>query len=265
MPSYVVTGATGGIGFEYVRQLSAESQNAVFAIVGNKRSKVAAKLHALSRRNITVISADVNDPSALEIAAASVARVTIGSLDYLINTAGKSNHPGLALDQFPDPETLEDDLIDIFKANTISVVHLINAFLPLLRNSRTKKVVVLSSGLADLDFTLSGETAAEPSYSISKAALNMVVAKYAAQFKSEGFVFLALSPGLVNVPDTGPVTAKAVDELVMISKAIAKVAPDFKGPMPPEESVRMQLEVIYRWTVQETGAFVSHLGTKQWL
>ncbi|KAJ6489673.1 hypothetical protein C8R47DRAFT_1215484 [Mycena vitilis] len=216
MPSYVVTGASGGIGFEYVRQLSAESQNTVFAIVGNKRSKVAAKLRALSRRNITVLSADVSDPSALEIAAASVARATDGSLDYLINTIGKSNHPGLTLDQL---------------------------------KGRTKKVVVLSSGLADLDFTLSGETAAEPSYSISKAALNMVVVKYAAEFKSEGFVFLALSPGLVNVPDTGPVTAEAVEELVMISKAIAKVAPDFKGPMPPEESVRMQLEVIYRWTL----------------
>jgi len=35
-------------------------------------------------------------------------------------------------------------------------------------------------------------------YSISKAALNMAVAKYAAEYKTEGFVFLAISPGLVN-------------------------------------------------------------------
>jgi NAD(P)-dependent dehydrogenase (short-subunit alcohol dehydrogenase family) len=35
-------------------------------------------------------------------------------------------------------------------------------------------------------------------YSISKAALNMVVAKYAVEYKAEGFVFLAISPGLVN-------------------------------------------------------------------
>jgi NAD(P)-dependent dehydrogenase (short-subunit alcohol dehydrogenase family) len=35
-------------------------------------------------------------------------------------------------------------------------------------------------------------------YSISKAAVNMVVAKYAAEYKAEGFVFLAISPGLVD-------------------------------------------------------------------
>jgi NAD(P)-dependent dehydrogenase (short-subunit alcohol dehydrogenase family) len=35
-------------------------------------------------------------------------------------------------------------------------------------------------------------------YAISKAALNMAVAKFAAALKQEGFVFLALSPGLVD-------------------------------------------------------------------
>jgi hypothetical protein len=48
-------------------------------------------------------------------------------------------------------------------------------------------------------------------------------------------------------------------------KAAAKFAPGFKGPITPEESVKMQLEVINRWTVTESGAFVSHFGTKQWI
>ena len=37
-------------------------------------------------------------------------------------------------------------------------------------------------------------------YCISKAAVNMVVAKYAARFEKDNFIFLAISPGLV---DTG--------------------------------------------------------------
>lgn len=56
------------------------------------------------------------------------------------------------------------------------------------------------------------------------------------------------------------------EEFKMLSKSIAKVAtPDFKGPMSPEESVKLQLAIINRWTVDQSGAFVSHHGNKEWL
>jgi hypothetical protein len=51
----------------------------------------------------------------------------------------------------------------------------------------------------------------------------------------------------------------------MLAAALAKVAPDFKGPIAPEESVKMQLDVIYSWTPERSGKFVSHFGNKQWL
>jgi hypothetical protein len=41
--------------------------------------------------------------------------------------------------------------------------------------------------------------------------------------------------------------------------------PDFKGPITQNQSVDMMMEVIHRWTVEETGQFVSHYGNKQWL
>lgn len=58
---------------------------------------------------------------------------------------------------------------------------------------------------------------------------------------------------------------KDSEESQAMSRSFAKVAPDFKGPITPEQSVKMQLEVLNRWTVENTGAFVSHFGTKQWL
>ncbi|KAJ6541829.1 hypothetical protein B0H19DRAFT_326217 [Mycena capillaripes] len=262
MPSYVVTGAAKGIGLEFVTQLSFDSGNTVFAIVRNKAT--ATQLNALSRKNVTVLEADVTDAKALELAAAKVSKTTGGKLDFLINNAGKTNHPGFTLDKFPTPEALEHDLLDNFKTNTIGMVHCTNAFLPLLRNGVAKKVISLSTPMADLDVTLFGEIVSEPSYSITKAALNMVVAKYAAQFKSEGFVFLAISPGMVATSML-PTPGNHDEEFKLLSKSIAKVAPDFKGPMSPEESVKLQLDVINRWTVEQSGAFVSHLGNKQWL
>lgn len=37
------------------------------------------------------------------------------------------------------------------------------------------------------------------SYAASKAALNIVVAKFHAQYKKEGILFLSISPGIVDV------------------------------------------------------------------
>jgi NAD(P)-dependent dehydrogenase (short-subunit alcohol dehydrogenase family) len=85
-----------------------------------------------------------------------------------------------------------------FHINVVGVVHTINAFLPLLREGAAKKVVTLSSGMGDTDLVLTSGIPNQAPYAISKAAVNMVVAKYAAEYKAEGFVFLAISPGLVD-------------------------------------------------------------------
>ena len=43
------------------------------------------------------------------------------------------------------------------------------------------------------------------------------------------------------------------------------VNPSFTGPVPPEDSVRDMLNVIDRITAKDSGAFVSHKGSKEWL
>lgn len=80
--------------------------------------------------------------------------------------------------------------------------HTINAFIPLLRKGVNKKVITLTSALADLDLTLQSDFALLVPYSVSKAALNMINAKYASELREEGFVFLAISPGVVNTSTT---------------------------------------------------------------
>ncbi|KAJ7726937.1 hypothetical protein B0H16DRAFT_1779988 [Mycena metata] len=265
MPSYVVTGATRGLGLAFVKQLSADSQNTVFAIVRNKST--ATHLTALSRNNIVVLEADVTDAKALNLAAAEVSESTGGTLDYLINNAGGSTMLGLTATD-PTPEAIEEDLLQNFKWNTISAVHSTNAFLPLLKEGTTKKVACITSGFGGLDVTLQTGSAAQFSYSVAKAALNMVVAKYAVELKPEGFVFLALSPGMADTSSTAvsPMSDKMMAQVHEIMSMALKHFPDFKGPITPEESARMQLEVIHQWKVEDSGAFVSHFGNnKRWL
>ena len=62
-----------------------------------------------------------------------------------------------------------------------------------------KKVISLSSGHADLDFINNLEIEIGPVYSAAKAALNVIVAKFNAQYKKDGVLFMSISPGAVDV------------------------------------------------------------------
>lgn len=61
-------------------------------------------------------------------------------------------------------------------------------------------------------------------------------------------------------------TQQELEEYKVFTQALAaKVAPGFTGALTPRASVTMMLDVIYRWTVEDTGAFVSHHGNKEWI
>jgi NAD(P)-dependent dehydrogenase (short-subunit alcohol dehydrogenase family) len=87
------------------------------------------------------------------------------------------------------------------QVNLVGIFNTITAFLPLIRKSPVKKVISISTGMADLDFTLDFSIPTAAPYSISKAALNMLVIKYHNAYKSEGILFMGISPGLVNTAE----------------------------------------------------------------
>jgi len=264
MSSYAITGAARGIGFEFVRQLSGLPKTVIFAIVRNEGT--AKALRELGRANVHILEADITDHLALKTAAERIGAVTGGELDVLINNAAfvDDERFSLAMDEYSDDQLLEDDLIKTFRINTVGVVHTINAFLPLLRAGSSKKVVTLSSGTADLEFTLTSEFSLGAAYSISKAALNMAVAKYAVKYKNEGFTFLCVSPGLVNTA-TKPPTPEVLKFFGDMMASFKKAAPNFESPITPEHSVKLMLSILDKSTVKDTGAFISHKGNKEWL
>lgn len=101
-----------------------------------------------------------------------------------------------------DPQTLIKDLQLSFEVNVIGVINTVNTFIPLVRKGQGKKVFTLSTGMADIDLINQVDIAIGAPYSISKGALNVAVAKYNALYQSEGILFMAISPGMV---DTGEV------------------------------------------------------------
>ena len=123
-------------------------------------------------------------------------------------------------------------------------------------------------------------------YSISKAALNAMVAKYNVAYKKQGILFMSVSPGFVDTsegkqsmffpsspstPFSSVLTLRLVSEedLALVTPMIQSFAaykPGFTGPITPKESVEHVLKLVHRATIEEYGgAFVSHWGNKMWL
>jgi NAD(P)-dependent dehydrogenase (short-subunit alcohol dehydrogenase family) len=189
--------------YELLRQLSSDPSNTV---IGTARtpSKVTDQLaqdNLTRSNNIHIFAADLDDPKTLATAASEIAAAGHKSIDYLIvNGAYVSGETGgLPPTAFAGQEDLlERELTQSIRTNTIGPLYTINAFLPLIRAGRAKTIIVISTGMADVEFTrISGIPIAIP-YAASKAATNMVVAKFAAELKSEDIKVVALSPGLVK-------------------------------------------------------------------
>ncbi|EMC98748.1 hypothetical protein BAUCODRAFT_379497 [Baudoinia panamericana UAMH 10762] len=266
MPSYVVTGSNRGLGYAFLVHLAAIPGNTVIGLARDV-AKTKEKLATDGINNVHVFAADITDIKALQLAAEETAKITGGSLDVLINNAGYVSKQS-AWSSLPDitPEALEEDLLTSFKINVVGVAHTISAFLPLIRKGQQKKVITISTGMADLDFTNHFTIPIAGPYAVSKAGTNELVAKYnAAAGKAEGILFMSISPGVVATSDEPPTEQDMAGAQAMFAMFSA-YAPDFKGPMQPAESVQMVMQVVDKATVETMGgAFVSHFGTKQWL
>lgn len=146
------------------------------------------------------------DSRSLTAAASEIAKIVSG-LDYLIINGVYVNHEEhfMSPTEFTGKEDwISATMIDSLKVNVLGVIFSINAFLPLIRKSNIKKVAVISTVLADLGLSQKSEIPYFVSYSSTKAALNMVVAKYAAELKSEKIVIFSLSPGVVDTSEDKP-------------------------------------------------------------
>ncbi|EDU49733.1 FabG Dehydrogenase with different specificities related to short-chain alcohol dehydrogenase [Pyrenophora tritici-repentis] len=273
MAVYVITGVSKGLGFEFTKQLSSDPKNLIVGLVRNKSAtEKKIKQELPTRSNIHILHADLSNHASIKQAAADTALI-VGDrgVDVLLANAGLVSYfDGFtAIGELANkPTELETCAHDLFQTNVIGNIHLFHAFLPLVLASPapTKRVVTITSGVADLDLTNEVEIDIGALYSASKAAMNLVVAKFSVQYKKDGVVFMGISPGLVEVGHYDGVSEEEMKGMMAFVQKLQKYAPHFKGPITPEESVRAVRSVWENATVEkDAGAFVSHLGNKQWV
>ena len=213
MPTHVVVGASRGIGYAFLETLSKDPNNKVIGLVRTVEP-TQKKVDADGLKNVTILHADLTKYTSLLEAAKKVSSIS-ESVDFLWNNGAYLSE--LMVTKFltdfdlSEHDKMVEDMQHSFTTNVVGVINAINAFLPLVKKSSIKKVITISTGMADNDLVSKYGIWESASYSSSKAALNNIICKYDAKFRPEGVLFLSLSPGMV---DTGG-KSKSHDHLDM--------------------------------------------------
>ncbi|OAG16231.1 NAD(P)-binding protein [Alternaria alternata] len=268
MPSYLVTGASRGIGLAFLDHISSNPDNVVIGLVRNVKD-TEAKIASWSRSNVHLVQGDLTNYESLKSAVDATSKITNGSLDYLIASAGLVSGE---FDEFSvlgkDPAKMEASLNQLFSVNVVGNIHLFNLFMPLVLKGNVKKVVTISSGMGDTELVRKYNISEDGPYAISKAAVNMAVAKFSAEYAKDGVLFLSISPGVVGTDVYADLSEDDQRKLGIMSQKFMDYSPDFKGAITPEESVKAVLSVVESSSVAngDGGAFLSHLGKgEKWI
>lgn len=188
----LVSGASRGIGAEIARELAADHGFHVFAGARNPDD--------VDRTDgIEPIRLDVTDQATVDAARDRIASET-GQLDALVNNAGVYGDPIGAADY--DMERAHH----VLEVNTFGPWRLIEAFLPLMRESPQPRIVNVSSGAGQLSDMNGGRAA----YRISKAGLNALTRTLASD---ERWVKVnTMCPGWVRTDMGGSAAPRSVEE-----------------------------------------------------
>jgi len=190
----LITGANKGIGFEVARQLGKHGVT-VFA---------GARNAALGQAAVATLRADGSETSFLHLdvtapdtiaSAASTIRERHGRLDILVNNAGIVQ-PGDGPPSTADPVAVRQ----VLEVNFFGVLAVTQAMLPLIRNSPSGRIVMVSSGLGSLTWNSDPNWPGARNYRLigyngSKAILNMLTVQLAAELSGTSIKVNAVNPG----------------------------------------------------------------------
>jgi len=198
----LVTGANRGIGRAVAHGLAEHG----LTVLLTARTLAAAESAAadLGPRGLRVAphQLDVTQQRSVDRLRPAV-EAEFGRLDVLVNNAGA---------YYDDAQhATTADLAIVHAAldvNLIGAWRMCQAFVPLMRRRRYGRVVNVSSGAG----TFRNQDAGTPAYSVSKAALNMLTVKLAAELHGAGVLVNAACPGWVRTDMGGPDADRSPEE-----------------------------------------------------
>lgn len=188
----LISGANKGIGFEAARGLGAKKITILVGARDQWRGQTAVEKLRAEGADARFVRLDVTDPATIARAVQWIGE-EYGRLDILINNAGigEWNNKPSSVDLAKVRE--------VYETNFFGPVAMIQAMLPLLRNSKHGRIVNVTSTLGSL------ATAADPNsglgdflalgYCTSKSALNSMTIQFAKELRDTRIKVNAICPG----------------------------------------------------------------------
>lgn len=185
----LVTGGNRGLGYETCRQLA---QLGLKVLLGardlNKGKSAAYQLNEKEGLDVIFYHLDVSNQKSIYNIAKEIDE-RFGRLDVLVNNAA------ILYDSWQNAVDADFRVInEALTTNVFGPWRLSQAFIPMMKANKYGRIVNVSSLGGSLHYMTDGGT---PAYSISKAALNVLTRKLAAELVNTGILVNSVDPGWV--------------------------------------------------------------------
>ena len=220
MKTAVVTGASRGIGSEFVVRLLDKGWR-VYA--GFRQDK--HRLDLLENENLITCQLDVTDNVSIESFSNNIGH----RVDLLINNAGVPDGRWRNIKEIDDEWAL-----DVININSLGPVRLVRSLYDKMGGENLSTVVMISSLMGSIDDCQSGRSYA---YRASKTALNMFTVAMKKEALEDNISFLILHPGWVKTRMGGE-----------------------NAPVEMNTSVDGMMRLIEEHNLEDSGRFVQYDG-----
>jgi NAD(P)-dependent dehydrogenase (short-subunit alcohol dehydrogenase family) len=185
----LITGASRGMGLEFVRQYAADGWKVLATC---RRPETAERLRAVEG-DVKVYPLDVTDFAKVDALARQLKNEVI---DVLINNAGIYGPRQLAYDRVDFGAWAE-----VMRTNAMAPLKVSAAFVSHVGRSEQRRIAAMSSRMSSMADNTSGGSYI---YRSSKAALNAAMRSLAIDLKASGIAVVLLNPGWVRTDMGGP-------------------------------------------------------------
>jgi len=209
MKNIFITGGNRGIGKGLV-EIFSENNNVFFS--ARNKQKAKSVIESIGNKNIDYVIMDVADEKSVLEGIESLKEKT-DSIDFLINNAGILI-PGLK-HKIDAVETDDESILKTFNINTVGVLRVCKAVLPMMRPK--SRIINISSGMGQMN----GMTTGSIAYRLSKSALNALTIVLSQELSSKGIKVNAICPGWVQTDMGGYEATLTVKESVESIKKFA--------------------------------------------
>lgn len=197
----LVTGGTGGIGFELCRQLAEHKCKVILTSRNSKKGVKAVKILKEMDLNVDYHQLDIT------------CKKSVSELFKYINSRYKRadiifNNAGIYIDSCDISEVSSKKIIDSIITNSLGALSICQVFYPLMDRNNFGRILNISSGMG----VISTMECDSPAYRISKTVLNTITVMYNRLNKNKNILINSVCPGPVYTNMSQNINAKPATE-----------------------------------------------------